>query len=298
MNEVLTLATQYTPKEVNKRPPRERTKVGTILHLGAGRQSSCIAEMIVEGELPRVDLVIFADTGDEPVWVYEQVWHLIERFATMPLYTGSRGQKAGMMRRQCTNDWKIQPSDNYLRGWLLERGHAIVAKNGSRRVKPSVYVENWYGISADEVYRAGKRGNGWQKAVYPLISRNMRTKDCIDWLEAHKLPVPRKSSCIVCPYHEDEYWLDLQENYPAEFEHACRFDDWLRTPAAKLTKLIRHMVQECYLHSSCFPLREVNFREQIEARRLRRRGKKASGFQMEIMLAPTCATDGGFSCFS
>lgn len=307
------------PKPIHDYSQREL--VARVLHLGAGRQSSCIAEMIVEGDLPRVDLVIFADTGDEPSWVYEQVWYLggrlagvniplmivnrkdgrgiIEaaqfpgaRFAKMPLYTGERGCKQGILQRQCTKEFKIEPGDDQVRAWLLERGHAKMNKTGARCVSRKVYIENWYGISADETYRAGKRGPGWQKAVYPLINMGMRTADCIRYLQEHGLRVPKKSSCIVCPYHDDEYWLDLKMNYPIDFEHACTFDDWLRSDAAK--QKIKSLRQDCWLHVTCIPLREVDFVARIENRR---RGP-VSPFQTELIVGATCATDGGYSCMS
>lgn len=299
-----------------------RKLVGKVLQLGAGRQSSCIAEMIVEGELPRVDLVVFADTGDEPTWVYEQVWYLAgrlgsvgiplmlvkkqganslveeakntvgRRFAAMPLYVGTRGKRQGILKRQCTNEWKIIPSDHCLRDWLLQCGHAVRRSDGARMVKPSVYIEQWYGISADEPWRMKARGLNWQRAVYPLIERQMTTQACLKWLEARALPVPKKSSCRVCPYHDDHYWLDLKKNWPVDFEHACAFDDWLRSPEAQLTKMIKRLVYECYLHESCLPLREIDFEERLETKR---RGR-VSPFQRELI--GTCASDGGFSCLS
>lgn len=309
--------------DAKPRRQRERKLVGTVLQLGAGRQSSAIAEMIVEGDLPRVDVVCFADTGDEPAWVYEQVWHLAgrldsvgipliitmkkdfsggivesaksnpARYASMPVFTGQHGQPGGMLRRQCTNDWKVQPADDYIRDWLEERGHVTRAKNGSRRVKPSVYVEMWYGIGTDEMYRQKKRGTGWQQAVYPLITLKMNTRDCLAYLKEKGLPVPRKSSCRICPYHEDEYWLDLQQNYPADFEHACQFDDFIRTLHGKRATF-KHIKDKLYLHRSCTPLREVDFAARIE---VKRRGN-VSPFQKELILQGSCSTDGGFSCFS
>src|SRR5690349_808332 len=74
---------------------RDRTLVARILHLGAGRQSSWLAEAIVLGELPRVDLAIFADTGDEPHWVLSQVAYLKERLASVaiPLAVVKRSER-------------------------------------------------------------------------------------------------------------------------------------------------------------------------------------------------------------
>jgi hypothetical protein len=270
--------------------PAQRQCAGRFLHLGAGVQSSALVEMVVAGELEAVDAVLFADTGDEPPWVYRQVWYLAERLATvgiplvvnmksvhglradsmadasrfvsMPLYTKDpEAGNIGQMRRQCTKEYKIQPNHDWLLDWLMRHHHArcITTKTGPRRiVNRTVYIESWYGISLDEWDRAGQRGPTWQRAVYPLIERRMHRTDCVRWLRANGLPVPKKSSCIVCPFHDTAYWLDLHLNYPDLFDEACAYDDWLRTPDAQ-RKLVRNMRQPVYLHPSCVPLREVNF---------------------------------------
>lgn len=307
-----------------KRALKPRRLVGSILHLGAGRQSSAIAEMMVEGDLLPADVAIFSDTGNEPRHVYEQVEYLrgrlesagislvvvkhpglglVEqimqgqgRFATMPCYTlNIKTGKVSILRRQCTNDYKITPSDNYLRDWLAERGHITLNKAGQRRVNTDIYVENIYGISADEQYRAGKRGPGWQQASYPLIVRNWGVSDCIDYLQARGLRIPRKSSCKVCPYHEDEYWLTMQTETPDEFEETCQFDDFIRTPNATYAQgSNRGKINDLlFLHRSCQPLREIDFAALVAKKRMQR-----SMFSVELITGKTCATDGGFSCMS
>ena len=313
------------PKNLNQmemfpKKVRERTLVGRVLHLGAGVQSSALLEMVIEGELPRVDLVLFADTGNEPEWVYAQVKYLEKRciaagipfsivkkpglglventlygdglWAAMPLFTLNADGRVGRLKRQCTNEYKIEPCDDEIRDWLVEMKHAAVDKKGVRRVKPSVYVENLYGISADEMYRAGKRGPGWQKAVYPLIDREMTRTDCETWLKEHGLPVPLKSSCKICPYHDNVYWGWLQTHQPEVFAEVCDYDDWLRSPEAK--KRIPTLQQDCYLHESCVPLREIDFKNPPG----RKRKIEVSHLQMEILFADRCGGDGGFSCFS
>lgn len=284
---------EYKPKM--KRQPKGRDLVGIVVNLGAGVQSSTLIEMIVEGELPPVDLVIFADTGDEPPWVYNQVAYLAMRlslrniplirvakdgpgivenamyghfrFATMPLFTKGDSGKKGQMRRQCTKEFKIQPINNYLLDWMVEHGHGKrgIDKNGRdyRRVSTKVYIEQWYGISMDEIERMKDRGAGWQKAIYPLIDKGMKRSDCIAWLKSKGLPIPDKSSCVVCPFHDDLFWYNLSVNYPPVFEHACIFDDWLRTPEAS-ERFTRNMRQDVYLHRSCEPLRTINFRERVK----------------------------------
>jgi 3'-phosphoadenosine 5'-phosphosulfate sulfotransferase (PAPS reductase)/FAD synthetase len=47
-----------------------RKKALTVISLGAGVQSSTMALMAADGELPKPDCAIFADTGNEPKAVY------------------------------------------------------------------------------------------------------------------------------------------------------------------------------------------------------------------------------------
>lgn len=294
--------------------------VGKFLHLGLGIQSSTLAEMLVEallwaqsdrrrpcpvspeflamvwdGKQSLITGVMFADTKDEPDYVYAQRDYMATRlalvgltliqieksaggliedafngdqFATMPLWT--RNPETGEivpLRRQCTNKYKIEPADDEMLDYLLELGYATrsVDKNGvaRRTVKRSVYVESWFGISTDEMERSGSRGKQWQKAVYPLLSPlRMSRVDCVRWLRAHGLPVPRKSACRSCPYHDDAYWLDMQTNRPADFELVCRNDERLRHPMRT-----RNTGRDwpMYIHPSCQPLRSIDFAARIAA---------------------------------
>lgn len=307
------------------RPQKPKTTVGRFLHLGAGVQSSTIVEMIVEGDLPRVDVVIFADTGNEPKHVYKQVAYLktrlesvgiplyevkkphsagiakdfmsaAGRFATMPLFTRNSVTGAvGILRRQCTNEYKIIPCDDFILDWMIERGHAKVNSKGARRVGRGIRVENVYGISADEKERQGKRGPAWQQAMYPLIDKNMGRVDCEAYLQSKGLRVPKKSSCKICPYHNDAFWLWMAENTPDEFEEVCVFDDWLRSPFASTASFKRGRIHdETYLHQSCKPLRSIDFKALVEAKQKPR----LDMFKVELIDGALCASDGGFSCFS
>lgn len=281
------------PKIV-QRARKPRALVGRFISLGAGVQSSTLVEMVVEGELPPVDAVIFADTGDEPPWVYEQVWHLAERlqtvdtplivvmqspgglikdaqspgsrFVTMPLWTQNpKTGKIGKLRRQCTADYKILPVESWIRDWLMARGHGklITDKLGRtyRRISTKVCTEHLYGISLDEWERMDHSGPGWVRAVYPFVvgEHQMTREGCLAWLKAHNCRIPRKSSCKKCPFHDNNYWSFIKENEPEIWEEDCQFDDWLRTPDAK-TKLTRGYDQPVYLHHSCIPLRSIDFK--------------------------------------
>lgn len=267
---------------------KHREKIAVVLELGAGGQSSMLGESIVTGDSPRVDLALFADTGNEPSWVYDQVKYLKSRlasvgiplievkrpglgileaiydeyckFITIPLFTKNAAGIVGRLQRQCTSEFKIVPCDNYLKDWLIERGYGqrLILKDGSTRriIDRGIYIECIYGISYDEWQRAGKRGPQWQKSAYPLIDQRLTRDDCLAWLADHNLPVPDKSSCKICPFHTDKHLLWVSKHHPIDFEEICVFDDWLRTPAARAKR--KTFKFEFYTHWSCIPLRQVD----------------------------------------
>lgn len=255
--------------------------VAHVLCLGAGVQSSTIAEMSLNDDLPPFDFAIFADTKNEPPWVYEQVQYLSDklpviivekpdgglvfntksgygRFVSMPFYTKDEFGNVGRLKRQCTSEYKIEVINDYLRDWLIERGYGKVASDGSRRIGKEFYIESWFGISYDEIERLKDRSTAWEKDIYPLIDKRITREECIKYLKARGLPVPGKSSCIVCAFHDDNYWLDLSVNHPDVFEEACDFDNWIRSDEAR-QRLTSGLKSDVYLHKSCQPLREVDF---------------------------------------
>lgn len=262
----------------------------TTISLGAGLQSSVLVEMVVEGDLPPVDVVIFADTGDEPAYVYEQVDYLRgrlaavdiplvtvqksnmvddiyggKRFAALPLFTvleetvtafgvTDTRRRAGRLRRQCTREYKAEPIEKHIRRMLLERGLATQRINGVY-INKGVSVVTWLGITLDEAERM--KPNPVKAIVHrwPLIDLRMTRHDCTNWLTERGLPVPGKSSCIRCPYHNDAYLADMQSSRPDEWEKVAQFDDDLRGGQLRLTESVE---ADVYLHRSCIPLRDVD----------------------------------------
>lgn len=311
-----------TKDKLIKQTTSPRKVVGRFLLLGAGVQSSTLAEMIVEGDCERVDMAIFADTGNEPPWVYAQVDYLKERlasvnvpletvnnghilndlmgfrhewkrFASIPLYTVDANGKRGMLRRQCTNEYKIRPVDDAVLNWLIENQHAKVDSIGRRRVNRDIAVEYVYGISQDEnqrakTYMGSERDPKWKHHVYPLLDKQMTRRDCIVYLMVNDLKIPRKSSCLICPYHEDEFFRDLHDNIPDLFEKICQFDDWTRSDEAQDIHFAK-VKSEVYVHRSCVPLRNIDWSNP--------QGRQVHPIFAEL-LNNTCGSDGGFSCWS
>ena len=141
----------------------------------------------------------------------------------------------GQLRRQCTSRWKIEPMRAWLRAELKQRGV---------KAEPSV-VAQWMGISLDEWQRARTSETPYIQHVYPLLDQKMTRKDCVTWLQAHDLPVPPKSACVFCPYHNQRAWEDLKREDGPDWGEALRVDNLLRDIRPNHT---------LYLHTRRVPL--------------------------------------------
>jgi hypothetical protein len=249
---------------------KDRRRTLTVISLGAGVQSSTMAIMAAKGDLPPVDVAIFADTGNEPKAVYTYLNYLSNilpfpifkvrkgnikddmlnakgktNFVVAPFFTQNKiTGKKGMVMRQCTNDYKIQPIR------IKIRELCGVAKG--KHFPKDKYVEQWIGISTDEVGRMKPARDKYILNRHPLIEAKMSRQDCINYLKKHNIPLPEKSACIVCPYHNDSYWHFMKTERPEEFAEAVDFDKKVRT-------ITRKEDEQIYVHRSCKPLDEVEF---------------------------------------
>ena len=185
-----------------------------IISLGASVQSTVMALMTARGQLNKKlinlpsrrlpDAAIFADTQFEPPQIYDHLnWlekllpfpvfrvttgNLKEdtlqasrflkdnkgRFATVPFFT-LEGNKRGMARRQCTNDYKIVPIRKKLR--------ELIGLKAYQRVPKETKVRVWIGISTDEAMRMKPSRDAWVENVWPLIDAKMSRQDCLAWFE-------------------------------------------------------------------------------------------------------------------
>jgi hypothetical protein len=249
-------------------------------------------------------------------WAFEGGYGFPVR-ASMPFWTFSEDGKRGRLRRQCTSVMKVAPNNRGLRYWLASKGfiplpsgwecnegtlwwHGIRQHNDDwpkLSLAPGTYVEMLYGISTDEAIRAtAKRGNTWQEPAYPLVDMKMSRADCVAWMSENSFPIPRKSACCCCPYRDDPAWLTMKQDFPDEFERACRYDDLLRDPnwlQNGIKGAYRRIRNTLYTHQSGKPLRDVDFEALINARKR----SQSSQFELE-MVAGACHNDGGFSCMS
>ena len=227
-----------------------------VLSLGAGVQSTTLALMIEKGEIPMVDAAIFADTGAEPKNVYDHLNWLEEQLSyplhrvqwrnlkedvmaasvgkykgfTAPFYTLSKEGKKGILMRQCTADYKIKP--------VVRKTRELMGYSKGQHVdKKKWRVENIMGISTDEMQRMKPNRLKYIPNIYPT---------------------PPRSACTFCPYHSSEEWLKIKQN-KEEWEEVVKIDRMIRDTDKFKDKI--DMKSKMFLHNSCQPIEQVNFKE-------------------------------------
>ena len=251
-----------------------------ILSLGAGVQSSTLVYMMVDGLIPKADHAIFADTGWEPAAVYQHLNYLTDvlekngiqfhkvssgniledslgnhgRFAAMPLYVRDKNGKKGIIRRQCTGEYKVKP--------LVRKQRELVGLQPRQRSK-LILATTIIGISWDESQRVREPEFPWLVNDYPLIDRRLTRSDCVNYAKSHDWPIPPRSACIGCPFKSNKEWRRLRDESPNEWQQAVDFDRRLRDKA-RPTRMTSLLQGEPFLHASLMPLDEVDLRTESE----------------------------------
>ncbi len=246
-----------------------------LISLGAGTQSSTVALQAAAGEItPMPVAAIFADTGWEPAQVYtwldwleqqlpfpvhrvsagnirkDQVKARVrgtavngERFASLPLYTMLEGAlREGKVRRQCTNEYKIEP--------ISKKVRELLGLKFRQRAPKDVRVVQWIGISRDEAQRMKPSRERYILHRWPLIEAGMTRQDCVRWIEDRYGRTPPRSSCIGCPFHSDMEWREMRDHRPDEWADAVEFDHAIRKAGGPRG--------DTFLHRSCKPLDQVD----------------------------------------
>ncbi len=251
----------------------------------------------VPERVPLFDAAIFADTGEEPDDVYAHLEWLTKevspsfpvlvrskgrlgddllhayweksdgaRFASIPAFTASpTGEREGMLRRQCTSEYKTSVVDRTIKRELL-------GLKPRQRVPKGTQVHIYVGLSFDEPKRifggAGKSGaktriesSGWMVPHFPLYDMFLTRKVIRGWLERYGIPhdVPR-SACTFCPFHSDAEWLRLKDDPKAwarivQIDHALRSEDFTKGKVK----------QRMFLHRSLVPIDQVALRPSADS---------------------------------
>lgn len=232
-----------------------------ILSLGWGLQSWTLAAMAALGEISGLDVALHADTGweREETYAFASQWtpwleehgirvvtvrakddDMARRYGDthLPAYTIDRQGKKGQSKRQCTYNWKIKPLRHF------------ITQEIRRRKIPKVkgVAESWLGISRDEWHRAKDSDVQFLVHRFPLLEMGLARADCAAGARRHNLPVPVKSSCVFCPYHDKRQWQEIRRLGGPNWETAVKVDADLRDLRTDY---------ELYVHPSRLPLSQA-----------------------------------------
>ena len=255
----------------------------TVLNLGAGVQSSCLALMAAKGEVtPMPDFAVFADTQAEPQSVYKWLdW--LETQLPFPVYRVTKGNltKDSLQIRTIQKDCKNHKQGMvYVRKIIplfgqMQNGDVVAAIGRSctvdykikaieakikdvcqvKRAQKECTVTQWIGISWDELQRMKESRQLWAQLRHPLIEKRMTRQQCLQWMRGNGYPEPPRSACVYCPFHSNTEWRRLRDEEPKEFERAIEFDFAIREQFRK--DPVQKM--DVFLHRSCKPLSEIDF---------------------------------------
>lgn len=268
-----------------------KRKLLNVISLGAGVQSSTMALMAAHGEItPMPDAAIFADTGAEPRKVYEwldwlekqlpfpvyRVMHKTglrtavvrsatdkrTRVATPPFFAMLPDGTKGIIRRQCTTEYKVMP--------IIKKVRELMGVGFGERVPKDKKVTQWFGISTDEAHRMKPSKEAWSIKRYPLIEAGMSRGQCLQWMQNKGYPNPPKSACTFCPYHDDHLWREMKLNDADSWADAVYIDSIIRDGTEGVTSKL-------FLHRSLVPLDQVDFRNAADMGQLSMFGNECEG---------------------
>lgn len=264
-----------------------------FLSLGAGVQSTTLLLMMIRGDLPKVDHAIFGDTGGEPEEVYTHLarlqelaagagipvhvvrYHDLEHdtlegwvhndntrvghsFGTIPFFILNTDGTKGMLNRSCTERYKARPVERKMKELLGVESFAQV---------PAGSVQQYFGISRDEVQRMRVSSKKAIKYYYPLIMLNstsdtplqwrepgLRREHCLAYCKEHFNIIPPKSACYFCPYHSNAAWREIRKDAKL-WARAVAFDKAIRRSAG--------LKGQAFLHADRIPLDQVNLDGEV-----------------------------------
>lgn len=195
--------------------------VPRVLSFGGGVNSVSLL-LAEERDAAHIDLVVFADTGEEHdrtirYWNKRVVPYcdgrgipalrLTSQKGCLVDYYTSRSAVPSVHLRDCTKKFKVAVVRSFLRDLSVRTGVMVL------------------GIAWDEIERMRTSDVRWLRNEYPLIDRRMTRAACEAVIAAHGWPSPGKSGCLGCPFMGTRGIARLFRESPAEFARWERMEN-------------------------------------------------------------------------
>jgi 3'-phosphoadenosine 5'-phosphosulfate sulfotransferase (PAPS reductase)/FAD synthetase len=189
--------------------PRDAEGIAHIVGLSGGKDSVCMALMLMERE-PRPYVFYCTPTGDELPEMIEH-WKRLETILGQPILHITNGTLKSCIAqnnmlpnfrsRFCTRLLKLKPAGEFF-----------------EKIQPAV---SYVGLRADEEEREGTRPGGDSAAIgtkvtqnFPLVRFGMDLKAVLAYLAERGIEIPERTDCARCPYQKLGEWYNLWLKYP------------------------------------------------------------------------------------
>jgi len=224
-----------------------------VISYGGGVQSTALLVLAGTGRLD-VDAALFANVGDDsehPATVayvrdvaipwaagrgldvhelhrhrrdgsVETLWGRLMKEGSRSLPIPVRMSSGAPGTRSCTANFKIE----VIGRWLKEHG-----------ATPAAPAEVCIGFSTDEVERASnRRPRPYEVPVHPLLDLGLDRSACMGVIRRAGLPVPRKSACFFCPFHDRRAWAEQRRDEPELWARSVELESTLNARRDELGK--------------------------------------------------------------
>jgi len=192
-----------------------------VLSYGGGINSSALFFYLINNDKP-IDLILFADTGEELESTYKSVVDIKKicvdkniKFVTVrsghgTLYDYYFKKKAvpSMMFRDCTTKFKVIPIRKYLRTVYSKDTHFFM----------------YIGICYDEKKRVSKSDVKYMNYIYPFVYDEVTRFDNEVILKEEKF-VAFKSGCKGCIYNKKKNWILMFQQDKNEFNRWLKLEE-------------------------------------------------------------------------
>ncbi len=263
-----------------------------ILNFGGGQQSTALYLLAAERKIEPIDYAIFADTGEEPQWVYQHLQQLIAdgrgapilirqrldkegnqirlgdqivegegktgRFASIPAFLKyldqfeKRKPAQGKGKRQCTREFKIDVVTKTIRYELLGLKY--------RQKYTGPRVTQLFGFDTDE----GGRIVDTQVSLarerlavgeFPLFDLGWTRLKCVEYLDRVWGREVLSSACVFCPLTSNKFRRLIRDRDPEGHARGCQVDRAIRLGDSVSR---RGLNAEIYVHRTMIPLESVD----------------------------------------
>lgn len=275
-----------------------------VLSLGGGQQSTAIYLMAANGHegVAPLDYAIFADTGEEPSWVLEQVTALAEYRTPegkpgAPILvrwaTDSEGKQVRLGDNLIEgNEGRFATIPAFIKHLDLYDKHGNAQGKGKRQCTAEFKISvvertirrELLGLAPGQAYRGEritqvfgfdfKEGSRIVRTKdrlaseilsvgdFPLWDLQWKRADCVSYVLEVWGREVLPSACTFCPMVNVRFRRLLKDRDPDGHDRACQVDAALRRPGAAASK---QLAGELYIHRSMRPLSEVDLGEDEDS---------------------------------